>query len=521
MKTFVYLLIFIFATVFISSDLVYSQPVAHWTFTEMSGTTLIDHSIYGNNGQIYGATWQQPNGLRSLLFDGSYDYVSVPHNSIFNFGTGNFTIEAQFNTSVVPTYSWSAIFSKHNTANWHDKEIFLGILGATGVPFISLSDGTGYFETAYGTTNVCDGLFHTVRGVREGNQLMIYVDGDIEATVSASINPDNTNPANIGRSSYAGGNGHFNGIISNISLWNIAFPGEVAHWTFTEMSGTTLIDHSIYGNNGQIYGATWQQPNGLRSLLFDGSYDYVSVPHNSIFNFGTGNFTIEAQFNTSVVPTYSWSAIFSKHNTANWHDKEIFLGILGGTGVPFISLSDGTGYFETAYGTTNVCDGLFHTVRGVREGNQLMIYVDGDIKETVSASINPDNTNPVNIGRSSYAGGNGHFNGIISNISLWNINITPVETGLNYSLTEYELFDNYPNPFNPSTTIKFEIPELSFVTLKVYDILGGEISTLINEEKSSGSYEVEFDASDLPSGIYFYKLQTENFAETKKMTLLK
>jgi hypothetical protein len=84
-----------------------------------------------------------------------------------------------------------------------------------------------------------------------------------------------------------------------------------------------------------------------------------------------------------------------------------------------------------------------------------------------------------------------------------------------------QLEQNYPNPFNPTATIKYSIPEISFVTLKVYDVLGKEILILINEEKSAGSYEVEFDAIDLPSGIYFYKLQTPSFTQTKKMILLK
>ncbi len=86
---------------------------------------------------------------------------------------------------------------------------------------------------------------------------------------------------------------------------------------------------------------------------------------------------------------------------------------------------------------------------------------------------------------------------------------------------DYSLQQNYPNPFNPITTIKYQIPELSSVTLKVYDVLGSEVATLINEEKPSGSYEVDFDASTLPSGIYFYRLQTGSFVETKKMVLMK
>jgi N-acetylneuraminic acid mutarotase len=85
----------------------------------------------------------------------------------------------------------------------------------------------------------------------------------------------------------------------------------------------------------------------------------------------------------------------------------------------------------------------------------------------------------------------------------------------------YYLKQNYPNPFNPSTKISYSIPELSFITLRVYDVLGNEIATLVNEEKTTGSYEVDFVATDLPSGVYFYQLKAGSFVETKKMVLMK
>ena len=94
-----------------------------------------------------------------------------------------------------------------------------------------------------------------------------------------------------------------------------------------------------------------------------------------------------------------------------------------------------------------------------------------------------------------------------------------------------ELMQNYPNPFNPSTNIGFRISDRGFVSLKVYNILGDEVATLVNEEKQSGVYEVVFsakggsasgrDAYSLSSGIYFYKLQAGSFVETKKMILLR
>ena len=88
-------------------------------------------------------------------------------------------------------------------------------------------------------------------------------------------------------------------------------------------------------------------------------------------------------------------------------------------------------------------------------------------------------------------------------------------------LDKFNLFQNYPNPFNPATNIAFLISNSSFVTLKVYDIIGNEVATLMNEEKTAGEYEVHFDASKLASGIYFYQLKAGSFVQTKKMILLK
>jgi hypothetical protein len=87
------------------------------------------------------------------------------------------------------------------------------------------------------------------------------------------------------------------------------------------------------------------------------------------------------------------------------------------------------------------------------------------------------------------------------------------------------LYQNYPNPFNPATKIRFGIPSVSYqgmlVQIVIYDVLGSEIKILLNENLKPGTYEVDFDGSDLPSGIYFYILKTSRFMETKKMLLVK
>ena len=97
-----------------------------------------------------------------------------------------------------------------------------------------------------------------------------------------------------------------------------------------------------------------------------------------------------------------------------------------------------------------------------------------------------------------------------------------IEPNQEYRLPKkYFLHQNYPNPFNPITTISFEIPEKTRVSLKIYNVIGKEIATLIDKEMFPGIYELPWDASKVASGIYFYQLSGENFIQTKKMILLR
>ncbi|MBT8387328.1 MAG: T9SS type A sorting domain-containing protein, partial [Ignavibacteria bacterium] len=115
------------------------------------------------------------------------------------------------------------------------------------------------------------------------------------------------------------------------------------------------------------------------------------------------------------------------------------------------------------------------------------------------------------------------------NISSWgtgnfdNIsNPTNVEENeLEYTIDTYRLSQNYPNPFNPSTTIRYEVPTDTYVSLIVYDMLGNEVERLVDSEKPTGVYEVKFEIENLATGIYIYRINTGEFSESKKMVFLK
>ncbi|MBN1632612.1 MAG: T9SS type A sorting domain-containing protein [Ignavibacteria bacterium] len=134
------------------------------------------------------------------------------------------------------------------------------------------------------------------------------------------------------------------------------------------------------------------------------------------------------------------------------------------------------------------------------------------------------------------------FIGDYNGISVYNNKVRPIWTRMDYNNTsiwtaiidsltigvtkineiipeDYYLSQNYPNPFNPETKISYKIPEIGFVSLKIFDIRGREIKTLVEENQSAGEYELNFNAGDLPSGTYFYRIQTNEFTDTKKMVL--
>jgi hypothetical protein len=112
-----------------------------------------------------------------------------------------------------------------------------------------------------------------------------------------------------------------------------------------------------------------------------------------------------------------------------------------------------------------------------------------------------------------------------SRSGVWRRSLSEMATAVNASPTElpseFRLEQNYPNPFNPSTTIEFDIPTSGFVSLKVFNIMGQEVATLLNKELQSGNHKVEWKPENLSSGLYFYKLQTKGYQETKKLIFMK
>jgi len=169
--------------------------------------------------------------------------------------------------------------------------------------------------------------------------------------------------------------------------------------------------------------------------------------------------------------------------------------------------------FNTWDGTLQGVDGTFQD--DYAKGDGPIFTAVGDAGEPITAYFG------VNVG--CWLGGTSYFWEVaIDELSLTPTSGTSIEENQAIISNQFSLHQNFPNPFNPQTTISYSLPQASTITLTVYDIMGQEIATLLhNDKKAAGSHKILFDATNLPSGTYFYRLQTRDYMETKKMLLIK
>ena len=305
-------------------------------------------------------------------------------------------------------------------------------------------------------------------------------------------------------------------------LANFLYPGEL--WLNN--------GNGVFTNSGQNIGNDAANHMGVADLDGDNDPDIflnnIDAYDQIWFNDGIGSFTNSGQ---SIGSPQSWGNV-ALADLDNDGDIDAFVGNYG-SGISKVWINDGQGTFseQSSYSgngayvalkdldndgdidaVTCAIDKFIKIWLNDRTGNFLYSGSLGYNGLSVFlADVDNDNDNDVAVG---YLDGYG-WNKIFINQTI--NGVEDESTGL----PGFELIQNYPNPFNPSTTIIYQIPELSFVAIKVYDVLGKEIATLVNEEKPAGIYKVDFNAKNLSSGIYFYKLFAKLIITTKKMTLVK
>ena len=179
----------------------------------------------------------------------------------------------------------------------------------------------------------------------------------------------------------------------------------------------------------------------------------------------------------------------------------------------FIALYQGT--FDPANGLTNCIGANDDTL-----GTWMPEFPVGSLNRSAISYITLNSGTNYIVVSTAYNTGRGNWKDSIYGPGIITI-ITNVQQVGNIVPTEYKLSQNYPNPFNPTTKINFAIPKQGFVNLKIYDVLGREVRTLVSEVKTPGYYIVDLNAEELSSGVYFYKLSAGNFTDVKRMMLIK
>ena len=301
--------------------------------------------------------------------------------------------------------------------------------------------------------------------------------------------------------------------------------------------GSSGLGIVVCGETGTMYVSTnsgsgwvWQEVNTMKTV----NLNSVAAIDKSLF--------IVVGDSGTIMKTYDQGNSWEDHSVGGAKFNRIFDGgkvqafgylwIAGDNGRIYATTNYGISWFPQTSGVTdNLNDIQFRSQsEGIVVGDNGVVrytddggttwqadpyfngLTDGDI---ISLSTGDFNTGIAVVRNTTLDGG--------STSSMFVLSTEPLDVSENENTmpSQYSLQQNYPNPFNPTTKINYAIPQPEFVSLRVYDVLGKEIATLVNEEKNSGNYQVDFTGYGLSSGIYYYTLKAGNYSETRKLVLLK
>ncbi len=479
----------------------------------------------------------------SLNIPGGTGYVTMPTNADIEL-TGPMTIEAWIYPQNV-TGTEEYIVDKKG--GWNDPGYAIYYSLDNNVPKIRFkNNGTGIFSNS---TVPLNKWTYVAATIASDNTVKIYINGLLDVTGALPFAGANTDSLYIGNILNGTSSNNFNGYIDAVRISNYAkTQSEIQKNMFNIVditnnpqapNSTVSIDFEYYnspstGNGYYNFIGTAAYSNEyydnspippVSPLLgnnypgFPGMFTIKSSDRR-IPQFNTAGYTEDDSLNISNTGKVADVKMFLALEHADLHDLQIYL---------FNPDGDSAMVWNQNYGEL-----YCNSITTVFDDNSPDTLIDGRYID-FGPSVKPfSSLNQAFSGKNSQGTWRLKIvdlnNGSTGYLYGWGLKVTTA-TGINnkkLSPHRFELSQNYPNPFNPSTKIKYSIPNspLPFgkglgVRLEVYDILGREVATLVNEKQRPGNYEVTFDGAKLSSGIYFYKLQAGSFVQTKKMILLK
>ncbi len=547
----------------------YTGLLSSWTFNSGFLTAMFDN-VGGRNGilqggavvddGLYGFPMPYNNALYFPGTGGDDNIVDIRDSSSFTgFLTSDGTIESWIRFASNPS-STTHLISKGATSP--TTSFLLGV-NTSGQLFFNIA---GNAVTGKGSINTSDWNHIAVTWNRVGGDYIVnfFLNGQLDTTrtMTSPVMPVNSDVIRLGESeAFAGGVSPVNAYMDGVRFWNedmeldtlkklmfgtSSAVGEVvgnrllASWgfdghmvpegRFSTMRGTFSTGtsnncrFSSYTNEASVSG-------NVLSLDLFGYPTTVRRPGNNESAFPYGFYTkpsftaVPDNNTTGISEVITVGPSFPDNDVTS---AELFLSIEG-TRVSDLEV------------TLTAPNGESRTVmanNGGTNNNVLTIFFDGAAEELSSTEFLAPWANSVKPNQSFGNFGNsparGEWtlkvvdatNGTLHTLLGWGIRLNNSNTvGIQQLSAEipskFELAQNYPNPFNPTTSIKFALPKSGFVSLKVYDIVGKEVATLVNEQLTAGTYEHNFNASALSSGVYFYRIDADNFTEIKKMMLVK
>jgi photosystem II stability/assembly factor-like uncharacterized protein len=399
---------------------------------------------------------------------------------------------------------WSEVWNFSTTCGWISQSSS-AMTWLCGVSFTDANTGTavGYNGTILRTTN--GGASWTSQS--SGTMSLLYGVSFTDANNGTAVGDNGT----ILRTTNGG------------ASWTSQLSG-----TTTSLMGVSFTDANngtAVGSNGTILHTT----NGGASWTSQSSRTTVELIGVSFTDANNGT---AVGFNGTILHTTNGGASWTSQSsgTTNWILGASFTDanngtVVGSEGTILHTANGGTIWTEQSIGTTYILRGVSFTDanNGTAVGNGGTIFrttnggatwtkqPSGTTRDLWGVSFTDANTGTV-VG-----------DGIILRTTSGGVLVSVEEDGKadNYVPNQYLLEQNYPNPFNPSTTISFNLPSRSFISLKVFDVIGREVATIVSEELPAGNHSRQWNAANISSGIYFYSLQAGTFAQTKKLILLR
>lgn len=312
----------------------------------------------------------------------------------------------------------------------------------------------------------------------------------------------------------------------------------IAYYSMDDTRVDTLFDASGNSNNGIFMSTTSVAPGfSGNSLMFNGTDDYVQFAQSPTFDIPGGFVSVSVWTKLEYLPTemlLGTGPLFDSHD-----DQYVMYEDRGNKELRF-KVTSTTGAARPGIPQADLISGQWINVVGVFDGTNAMIYLNGVKKGTLplSGTVKPGQV--AMLGKSAISGTISYFRGSIDNVAIYNKalsqaevediytthkiaakNLVSVEGQENILPVEFDISQNYPNPFNPETRLSYQLPVSGKISLKVFDILGREVATLVDEVKEAGTYQVSFNGKSFASGAYFYRFQSGDFVRIKKMILLK